>query len=327
MKDEFLKFAPLFSGLNESEREAISNGFVQGQVAIGSALFQAGDTADGLYMIGSGFIRMTTETGQVLATLGPGSVLGDTALFRGAKHEFTSSAVSPVEYWMLSDRVLRSMVLEQPQIGIKLGQNAGGQIVQMEEYLAFRLSRTPELQTLPPHTLQAVAQQLRPRQLAAGELLFGAGEAPAGFCVLEAGALDLLAEEGGEGAAPRRLEPGALVGALALITNKPTSERVVAAEESLVWALSAEGFHAVNSRHPGLRRSLGRALVAPLSRADQAQAVTRLQQMPLFAAVPPGVVQALAQRMALRHVPAGDRVYRVGETGEALYFVEMGEIE
>lgn len=49
--------------------------------------------------------------------------------------------------------------------------------------------------------------------------------------------------------------------------------------------------------------------------------------MPLFASVPAGVVQALAQRMVLRHVPAGDRVYHVGEAGDALYFVETGEIK
>lgn len=327
MKDEFLKFAPLFSGLNETERETISNGFAQGQLAAGSALFQAGEGADALYMIGAGFVRLTTEAGQLLATLGPGSVLGDTALFRGANHDVNATAVSPVEYWTLSDRTLRALVLEQPQIGIKLGHNAGAQIVQMEEYLAHRLARTPELQTLPSHTLQAVAQQLRPRQLAAGDLLYSPGEPPSAIYLLESGAVELQPEEGSESSRPRRLEAGALLGALALLTNKPANERAVALTDSLVWTLTAENFHAVNSRHPGLRRSLGRALVAPLSKVDQTQAVARLQQMPLFASVPPGVAQALAQRMVLRHVPAGDRVYRVGEAGDALYFVETGEIE
>jgi len=327
VKDELLKYAPLFTGLNEGEREAVSNGFSQGQIAAGGTLFQTGDTADGLYLIGAGFVRMTTESGQVLATLGPGSILGDTALFRGGTHDVTATAVSPVNYWMLSDRTLRKLVLEQPQIGIKLGQNAGGQIVQMEEYLSHRLARTQELKSLPPHTLQAVAQQLRPRILGPMEPLYRAGDPPSGLYVLESGSIELQPEEGIAIGGQRRVGAGALLGGLSLIANKPHAEQAVALEETMVWALSPESFHAVNSRHPGLRRSLGRALIGPLNRADQAQAVNRMQQMPLFAAVPPNIVQALTQRMAMRHVPAGDRVYRVGELGDALYFVETGEIE
>ncbi|HRW07296.1 MAG TPA: cyclic nucleotide-binding domain-containing protein, partial [Caldilineaceae bacterium] len=53
----------------------------------------------------------------------------------------------------------------------------------------------------------------------------------------------------------------------------------------------------------------------------------RLSQMPLFAEVPPQSLQAIAQRMVLQHFPAGERVYRIGEAGDAIYFVENGEIE
>jgi CRP-like cAMP-binding protein len=327
VKDEFLKFAPLFTGLSESERQAVSGSFAEESSTAGSTLFSAGEAADRLFLLGAGFVRITTEAGQVLATLGPGSVLGETALFSGGKHDVSATAVSPVEYWALSDSSLRALVLEQPQMGIKLGRNAGAQIVQMEAYLTHRLSRIPELQALPPHTQQAVAQHLEPRTLAEGEVLYRAGQAPAGIYLLESGAMELQPEAGAEGLGVRRLAPGALLGALALITNKPVTEQAMAVEESQLWLMSAENFHAVNSRHPGLRRSLGRALVAPLSVADQAQAVTRLQQMPLFASVPAGVVQSLAQRMTLRHVPAGDRLYRVGEVGDAFYVVESGEIE
>jgi CRP-like cAMP-binding protein len=64
-----------------------------------------------------------------------------------------------------------------------------------------------------------------------------------------------------------------------------------------------------------------------LGKADQAQAVLRLSQMPLFAEVAPQSLQAIAQRMVLQHFPAGERVYRIGEAGDAIYFLENGEIE
>ncbi len=396
MKDQFLSFAPLFAGLTDAEREKLGEGFTQGQIANGSTLFRAGDPAGGLFLLEQGFVRMTTEGGQTLATLGPGSILGDAALFRAAPEDVTAQAVSAVDYWMLSDRALRDLIVQNPAIGIKLSQSFGAQIVQMEEYLVYRLSKTPELQTLPQNTLQAVASQLRPRVIAAGQPLFRVGEMPTGFYVLESGALEVRGE-GAPGAqsastpaarpvqpvadssatsstsafTPRSLAPsatttaatqpaanggytgessarsetaqqsessprsesgqpvtpGSIVGALALLTNKPYTQSALATTDCLVWGFSADTFHAVNSRHPGLRRSLARSMKARLSRTDQVQAVARLQQMPLFADAPVPVMQALAQRMVLQHVPAGDRVYRVGEGGEALYLVEQGEIE
>ena len=388
MKDQFLTFAPLFAGLTDAEREKLGECFTQGQTDNGSTLFRAGDPAGGLFMLEQGFVRMTTEGGQTLATLGPGSILGDAALFRSAPEDVTAQAVSLVDYWMLSDRALRDLIVQNPAIGIKLSQSFGAQIVQMEEYLVFRLSKTPELQALPQNTLQAVASQLRPRVISAGQPLFRAGEAPTGFYVLESGALEARGE-GAAGSAPQSAQPtqsaqqptaqpspessaaspytprsltpsvpaatpvppaaaptptptpnggysseggqpvapGSIVGALALLTNKPYTQSVVATADSLVWGFSADTFHAVNSRHPGLRRSLARSMKARLSRSDQVQAVARLQQMPLFADAPVPVMQALAQRMVLQHVPAGDRVYRVGEAGEALYLLEQGEIE
>ncbi len=388
MKDQFLTFAPLFAGLTDAEREKLGESFTQGEISNGSTLFRTGDPAGGLFLLDQGFVRMTTEAGQTLATLGPGSILGDAALFRATPEDVTAQAVSPVAYWMLSDRALRDLIVQNPAIGIKLSQSFGAQIVQMEEYLVVRLSKTQELQALPQNTLQAVASQLRPRVISAGQPLYRAGEMPSGFYLLESGALELRGEGAGgataaqnpqtaqpaqpeestesapaaqsgaaasEGSAfgvssgssaytPRSLTPpptnggytteggqpvapGTIVGALALLTNKPYTQSAIATTDSLVWGFSADTFHTVNSRHPGLRRNLARSMKARLSRADQVQAVARLQQMPLFADAPAPVMQALAQRMVLQHVPAGDRVYRVGEAGEALYLVEQGEIE
>ena len=76
VKDDFLNYAPLFMGLSDDERSVLAASFLQGQVANGSTLFKAGDQADALFLIGQGFVRLTTDTGHVLATLGPGSVLG-----------------------------------------------------------------------------------------------------------------------------------------------------------------------------------------------------------------------------------------------------------
>jgi CRP-like cAMP-binding protein len=327
VKEQLLEFAPLFMGLTEAERDVLAAGFVEGQAPANSALFNAGSNADSMLLIGKGFVRVTNDQGHVLATLGPGSIVGDAALFRGATHDVAATAVSDVEFWRLGDRKLRDLLIQNPSIGMKLSQNFGSQIAQMEDYLVQRLGRTKELAGLPVNTLQAVAGQLRPRALAANQALFRAGEAPAGLYFVESGALDLRPDTTSAGEEAQRVGQSAVLGALALLMNKPQTQTALAVEDSLLWTLSADSFHAINSRHPGLRRSLARSVRARLGRADQAQAVMRLTQMPIFAEVPPNVVQAMAQRMVVQHVPAGDRVYRIGEAGDALYLVEQGEVE
>ncbi|CAN5642181.1 hypothetical protein BH10CHL1_BH10CHL1_16610 [soil metagenome] len=327
MKNDLIKFAPTFIGLADNELEILAQNFVAGRCPTNSALFKAGDQSEALYLIEKGFVRLTTDSGQNLAALGPGSLLGDATLFRGATQDVNATSVSDLEFWKLPDRKLRELVLQYPAIGIKLSQNFGSLISQMEDYLMQRLARTQELSSLPRNTLQAIANQLQPRIIHANETLYRAGEMPAGLFMIEAGSFELRPEANTVEPEIQRLQAGSILGALALLTNKPYTNSAVALEESLLWVLPAENFQTVNSRHPGLRRSLGRNARSRLGRADQAQAALRLTQMPLFAEVPPQSMQALAQRMVLQHLPAGERVYRIGEAGDALYLIESGEIE
>jgi CRP-like cAMP-binding protein len=327
VNSDLIRFAPVFLGLTDQEREVIVAGFANGRAPANQNLLTAGEQSEALYLLEKGFVRLTTASGQNLATLGPGSVLGEASLFRATTQDVSAVAVSDLEYWKLSDRKLREIVLHHPMIGLKLSHNFGSLIAQMEDYLVQRLGRTQELSSLPHHTLQAVAGHLEPRTIRAGEALYRAGEPPAGLYVVESGAFELRPEGAGPDQEIQQAQPGAVLGALALLTNKPYVNTAVAKTDSLIWVLSTESFQAVNSRHPGLRRSFGRHVRGRLSKTDQAQAARRLAQMPIFAEVPPNSLQALAQRMTLQHVPAGERVYRVGESGDALYLIESGEVE
>ncbi|MCB0051581.1 MAG: hypothetical protein KDE24_18775, partial [Caldilinea sp.] len=68
MKQEFIQFAPLFAGLAPEEQNILDERFVQAKAASGDVLFQVGDTADGLFLLGKGFVRLFTAGGSNLAT-------------------------------------------------------------------------------------------------------------------------------------------------------------------------------------------------------------------------------------------------------------------
>jgi CRP-like cAMP-binding protein len=325
LKEEYIQFAPLFAGLGADEQTLLSERFAQNSVKSGAVLFQVGNAPDGLYLVGKGFVRLFTASGSNLATLGPGSVLGEDSLYRAVPYDVSAHAASDLEYWKLSDQDLRAIIVQHPAVGLKLSQNFGSLIAQMQDYLVQQLGKTPELAGLPRHTLQAIADQLEPRKVAAGQVLYRAGDQASGIFLIESGRIDIQPDTAdGE---RQEATAGRLLGALALLTAKPQTTTAVAREETLLWALLADDFQMIASRQPGLRRSLGRNVRARLSRTDQMQAVQRLSQMPIFAQLPPATIQAIAQRMVLQHVPAGERVYRIGEIGDAMYLVESGEIE
>ncbi|MCE7983584.1 MAG: hypothetical protein DYG89_20615 [Caldilinea sp. CFX5] len=327
MKSNLLKAIPILEGLADEELDSLANEFVDSHYPKGAHLFKSGEQSDALYVIDQGFVRLIGSNGRSLATLGQGSLLGEDTLFRGANQEIEAVVASDLSAWKLPDHKARALFVRHPDMGIKISRNFGALLVQMDDYLVERLSKINELSNLPRHTLHAVARRLQPRIVRTQTPVHRGGEMPSALFIVERGAFEIRPEPMLPGQDVQRVQAGAIIGAMSLLTNKPYNETALATEDSLVWVLSAENFQGINSSHPGLRRSLGRNVRSRLGKADQAQAVLRLSQMPLFAEVPPQSLQAIAQRMVLQHIPAGERVYRIGEAGDAIYMVENGEIE
>ncbi|MEZ4636673.1 MAG: cyclic nucleotide-binding domain-containing protein [Caldilineaceae bacterium] len=199
------------------------------------------------------------------------------------------------------------------------------QIVQMEDCLTDQLARTDLLGDLPAGVLRPLASRLRPYELEAGDPLYQIGEAPQGFFLVERGELAVRPE--GDGEHSYSIEPGEILGALPLLTHKPYDEVVWALEPSLIWVVPLSEFYQVSGLYPALRRTMGRRLRGNLSPADQTQAVIRLAQTPIFAAMGAQNLHAVAQRLVLQHVPGGETIYQAGAAGDALYLVDEGEVE
>jgi CRP-like cAMP-binding protein len=68
-------------------------------------------------------------------------------------------------------------------------------------------------------------------------------------------------------------------------------------------------------------------LAERLGAEDQSQAVDRLQAMPLFADADRDALQAIGERLVLRHYPAGEIIYAEGTPGDAMYFCEAGRVK
>ena len=325
MKIDFIRNVPLFSDLPEEHLAQIAGAMRQENRAKGAVVYNTGQPSEALLIVQSGFVRLLGENGIALATLGPGSLLGEAEFLRGLEHTMGAVAAGDVELWSLRDDTLRNLLKQKPQIGIALSRNFGEHLVQMEDYLVARLADTNILGDMPRNVLRALARSLQPQPVAAGSHLFRSGEPPVGLLLMEEGSLEIRPDQ--PGAETQRVQNGEVFGVLPLLTNKNYTESAAASQPSLVWVLPTAEFHRISSHFPVLRRALGRRVRSRLSQSDQTQAVIRLAQTPIFAQMAAENLQAIAQRLVLHHVPAGEPIYRTGEPGDALYLVDAGEAE
>ena len=89
-------------------------------------------------------------------------------------------------------------------IGIKLSQNFGEQISQLEDYLVEQLVHTPALGGLPQKVIGPMARSMQPHQLRRGSFLYQSGEQAEALYLLERGAPGIAACPYAGGAKPNR---------------------------------------------------------------------------------------------------------------------------
>ncbi len=322
MNEELLQKIPLFAQLSYREQRALAKHIQPEMYRRDEVIFAVNDDSDALYIIEIGWVSLSTDGRTTLVNLGPGSLIGDTDFFSGAPRAMTARATAEVQVWVLSHQTLHSLINSHPELGLTLSQTLARPIRQMIPYLANKLAQTSALQTLSLDGHQVIASLLTVQVVQAGHTLFQIGDEAKNLYLIERGLIRLTDDQ-------ERfydLEPNDLFGEMALLTGKPYSQTAHAVEDSLVWFLDASNFQTVVKQYPDVRTLLSRAVTMPLSQSDQTQARPVLQGVSLFSALPPEALADIASHLLLRHVSAGEDIYRLDEPGDAMYIVESGEI-
>ncbi len=325
LDENLLRNVPLFSGLNEAELRAWAQCGQSVRYDAGEQLFVKGDASNAFYLIQEGWVRLTPQPeGTPLATLGPGSLLGETEFFQGADHSLCAIANTPVQAWAFEQAAVQAVIDQNKAIGLKLGLTLGIGIVHYRRHLLEQLGRLPFLRMLESEEQRrAVVERLVPHSYQPNEVLYRSGDAPSGIYIIESGTLRIT-DDSGDSAEVRR---GETLGVLSVLAGKSHPETAQAITPTIVWRLGPAEFARLADTYPQLRSLLGRNLRAPLSAADRVRAVEMLKRMPLFADLERVHLDTVAACLVLRYVPAGDTLFRPGDPGDAMYFIETGQIE
>jgi CRP-like cAMP-binding protein len=326
VKLRYVGDAPFFSALSEEQQKRVSERMHLEHRRSGETLFQKGDNSTALYLVKSGWVRLLANGGTVLASQGPGSLVGESDLFEDRPRSLSAVTTSEVEVWVLSKEDLIELLVQAPEMGLRLAQAFGSRIALFDQYLVDQRLKTLHLLSgLDEDSLLAIARQMVPVEMKKDEFVVQAGQDPEALFIIQSGQVHLLStEEGGDFS---ELDEGESFGELAVLTGKPHSRSAQAASDLFLWALPATQFEALTKEYPDIRLALSETIREPLLAQDQGRAVERLSAMPLFSSLPEDVLWAVSERLLLRHVPAGEMVFAEGAPGDALYLIDNGEVE
>lgn len=139
---------PLFSDLSEPELRSLAERTVRQQVAAGETIFNEGDPCQGFYVVESGEVKIfkTAPSGreQVLTLDRAGNSVAEIPVFDGGPYPASGIATVDTALLFVSKRDFRALVLEHPEVGLKVLKNVGGRLrrlVGLIEELSFTTVR------------------------------------------------------------------------------------------------------------------------------------------------------------------------------------------
>lgn len=118
---------PLFAGLDADALRTLAQQLVEVRLPGGSALFEQGSAADGLYVLRSGQLAAFRGHGaarQWLGSIRPGEAVGEMALLSGRPRSAQVVALRDSTLWRLDRSAFDELVLRHPRAALELARTA-----------------------------------------------------------------------------------------------------------------------------------------------------------------------------------------------------------
>jgi CRP/FNR family transcriptional regulator len=143
---QLLGRVPVFSTLELEDLERISRLAVPRAFEPGQIVFREGDASDTCYIVRTGRARAVREHPDgrtiTLATFGPGDIFGELAMFEDELRSATVEAVQPTEAVAVLGPDMRRLMVEHPEISIRLVVALGRRLRETNDRLAKQSFQT-----------------------------------------------------------------------------------------------------------------------------------------------------------------------------------------
>lgn len=164
---ELLGRVPVFATLESDDLERVAALAVPRSFEPGQVVFREGDASDTCYVVRSGRARAVREHADgrtiTLADFGSGDIFGELAMFEDERRSATVEAVQATEALALLGPDMRRLMVEHPQISVRLVIALGRRLRDTNERLARQSFQTVQSR------VAVVLRELVAEAIAAGE--------------------------------------------------------------------------------------------------------------------------------------------------------------
>jgi CRP/FNR family transcriptional regulator, anaerobic regulatory protein len=130
------KKVSIFSILKEDQLKEVVNKVITRSYKKGQIVFFEGDTADKLYIINKGKLKVFKYTRegkeQILYVLSEGEFVGDLSLLKRGKFEFNAEALEDTSICTLAKEDFDDIVVKNPQITLQILESVHDRLISLE---------------------------------------------------------------------------------------------------------------------------------------------------------------------------------------------------
>ena len=148
---KYLKKLPLFDGLPQAIIVDMAEGVTTQKLVKDEILFRRGDPGNSLFVIRTGWVKITTEDGDgdelVLNHCGPSEVIGEMALIDEEPRSASVVALSPVELLELRRETFMDALYKQPLLAVDVMRNLSARIRYATTYIEKAIEWPPDLRS------------------------------------------------------------------------------------------------------------------------------------------------------------------------------------
>ena len=254
----------LFAQLDMATRSDLQAAFEVIDLQPGDVLFREGELGESMFLCHSG--RLAVESsGAVVASVGPGDVVGEIALIVAQERNATVSATEPLVVARLGGDEFLHALNRHPDLLDQFAVAVAERI--RRRNLALVVSELPGIGS--PDDVRHFVESVKWRHVTSGATLFSQGEPSDSVALVVSGAFDVWVTEDGETHRIGRVGRGEFIGEMALVDDAPRSATVAAVRDSDVALLDTRSYEEMARRFPDLALALIRNTASRLVGANR----------------------------------------------------------
>ena len=325
-----LATTPFGQALGDVRGGAVASRLVPRGMSPCETLFRQGDAGDCLYLVLRGRLCVSiadvSGTVQRLGEIGPGELVGETALLLGAPRSATVEAVEPTVVAALDGSAWRQLIADFPGLEAAVTRAADWR-QQTSEARHFRpdrawisawLGRSDLLAGAEEAALEALERELMWEFLPAGEVLVRQGDAGECMWFVVRGRLRVSARQpDGSARAVGEVGAGECVGEMALLSQATRAATVRVVRDAELLRLPKSAFDRLAGAHPEAMLRLASAIVGRLQRTLGARPAQRTDRTVALLAAGQGVPLAAFADMLVAELTRLTRTALLDGTAEA----------